>query len=253
MRIKLTIEYDGTNYAGWQRQKNAVSIQETIEHAFFAASGEKVCIHGAGRTDAGVHARAQTAHFDTNCTIPAEKISFALNMHLPPDIRVINSQECPQDFHARYCAVSKTYRYTIHNDVHAPALLRYTAAHVRGRLDIDAMRKAAQAVIGTQDFAAFCAGGSDAVSTVRTVTSIDVIEQRPLIHIDITGSGFLYHMVRIIAGTLIEIGLKKRPPESMARIIAGRDRNAAGITAPAKGLTLMDVHYMPDADEKRTL
>lgn len=253
MRVKLTIEYDGTNYAGWQRQKNAVSVQEMIERAFFSAAGETVCIYGAGRTDAGVHARAQVAHFDTNSKIPADKISFALNMHLPPDIRVLNSQETAEDFHARYCALGKTYRYTIHNGVHAPAILRYTAAHVRGRLDIEAMQKAAEAVKGTHNFAAFCAGGSEVASTVRTVTRLDVIEHSPLIHIDITGSGFLYHMVRIIAGTLIEVGQKKRFPECMAKIIAGRDRNAAGITAPAKGLMLMEVHYNTITDENRVL
>ena len=250
MRVKLTVEYDGTKYAGWQRQKNAVSVQETLERAFFAATGEKVCVHGAGRTDAGVHARAQVAHLDTNCSIPAGRISFALNMHLPADIRVLNSQETAQDFHSRYCAKAKTYRYTIHNDFHAPAIMRHTAAHVRGDLDIGAMRKAAQAVIGTHDFAAFCAAGSGIESTVRTVHDIDIYQRRPLIYIDITGSGFLYRMVRIIAGTLIEIGLKKRPPECMAGIIAGRDRNAAGITAAAKGLTLMNVSYRPDADER---
>ncbi len=247
MRVKLTIEYDGTNYSGWQRQKNAVSIQEMLERAFLAATGETVCINGAGRTDAGVHAASQVAHFDTNCSIPAEKICFAINMHLPPDIRVKDSCSVTTQFHARYCAVSKTYGYTIHNSVHAPALLRNSAAHVRGKLDIGAMRKAAQYLVGTHDFAAFCSSGSSVKSSVRTIAGIDITEQKPLLHIIINSTGFLYNMARIIVGTLIETGLKKRSPDSMANIIAAKDRNAAGITAPAKGLMLLEVIYSPEA------
>lgn len=248
MRVKLTIEYDGTNYAGWQRQKNAVSVQEMLERAALACCGESLSITGAGRTDAGVHARAQVAHFDKSCAIPPEKICYALNMHLPADIRVNQSEPVSADFHARFCATGKAYRYTIHNGSHAPALNRFTAAHVRGRLDADAMRQAASAIVGTHDFAAFCASGCEVKSTVRTVYSLVVTEQPPLIHIDITGSGFLYHMVRIIAGTLIEIGLGKRAPDCMQQILAGRDRNAASATAAAKGLTLIAVYYTPIAN-----
>ncbi len=243
MRVKLIVEYDGTNYAGWQRQKNGLSVQEVLEKAFEAASGERAAIHGAGRTDAGVHALAQVAHLETNCTIPADKISFAMNMHLPPDIRVKQSEQADMNFHARFCAKGKSYRYTIANTVHAPAIGRFTAAHVRGVLDLEAMRKAAAYIIGTQDFACFCASGSEVKDTVRTIYNISITEEEPLIHIDVRGSGFLYHMVRIIAGTLIEIGLKKRLPESMADIIASCDRNMAGVTAPAKGLMLVAVEY----------
>ncbi len=243
MRVKLIVEYDGTNYAGWQRQKNGLSVQEVLEKAFEAASGERAAIHGAGRTDAGVHALAQVAHLETNCTIPADKISFAMNMHLPPDIRVKQSEQADMNFHARFCAKGKSYRYTIANTVHAPAIGRFTAAHVRGVLDLEAMRKAAAYIIGTHDFACFCASGSEVKDTVRTIYNISITEEEPLIHIDVRGSGFLYHMVRIIAGTLIEIGLKKRLPESMADIIASCDRNMAGVTAPAKGLMLVAVEY----------
>lgn len=245
MRVKLTVEYDGTGYAGWQRQTNGMSVQEMLERAFLKASGEAASITGAGRTDAGVHALAQVAHLDTDCTIPPDKISFAMNMHLPPDIRVQSSEAVAADFHARFCATGKTYRYTICNSIHAPAILRHTAAHVRGSLDIEAMQKAAAYIVGTHDFLSFCASGSEVEGTVRTVYSVDITGQPPLIHMDICGSGFLYHMVRIIAGTLIETGLGKRQPESMAQTIAACDRSMAGVTAPAKGLLMAAVHYTP--------
>ena len=243
MRIKLVIEYDGTHYAGWQRQLNALSVQEVLERAFEAASGELVRIHGAGRTDAGVHALAQVAHMDTQSTIPPDKICFAMNMHLPPDIRVKSSEKAHDDFHARFDAKGKHYRYTIHNAAQAPAIMRHTAAHVRGALNVTAMREAAAYVLGTHDFAAFCASGSEVTDTVRTVNSLIITEEEPFIRIDIKGTGFLYHMVRIIAGTLIEIGQGKRTPASMQSIIASKDREKAGVTAPAKGLTMVSVTY----------
>jgi tRNA pseudouridine38-40 synthase len=243
MRVKLTVEYDGTNYAGWQWQTNALSVQQMLETAFEAAAGESVRINGAGRTDAGVHAMAQVAHLDTQCSIPPDKISYALNMHLPPDIRVKDSQQVNDHFHARFDAKGKHYRYTIDSSVHAPAIYRHTSAHVRGALDVSAMREAAEYVLGTHDFACFCASGSEVKETVRTVYSLVITESKPFIHMDIKGSGFLYHMVRIIAGTLIEIGQKKRPPVSMRDIIESKDRKRSGVTAPAKGLMLMSVYY----------
>ncbi len=239
------MEYDGTNYAGWQRQLNGLSVQEMLERAFEAASGECVRIHGAGRTDAGVHAMAQTAHFDTSCSIPPEKICYAINMQLPSDIRVKSSQLADDSFHARFDAKGKHYRYTINNTAHASAVYRHTTAHVRGSLDVAAMREAAVYIAGTHDFAAFCASGSEVKDTVRTVYSLMITEEKPFIHIDIKGSGFLYHMVRIIAGTLIEIGQKKRMPASMREIIESKNRERAGVTAPAKGLMLMSVYYEP--------
>ncbi len=245
MRIKLVIEYDGTNYAGWQRQLNGLSVQELLERAFEAASGESVRIHGAGRTDAGVHAMAQVAHLDTMCSIPPEKICYALNMHLPSDIRVKSSERADERFHARFDAKGKHYRYTIDNAAHASAVYRHTTAHVRGSLDVAAMREAAECIVGTHDFAAFCASGSEVKYTVRTVYSLNITQENSFIHIDIKGSGFLYHMVRIIAGTLIEIGQKKRTPVSMRGIIESKNREGAGVTAPAKGLMLISVYYEP--------
>ncbi|MDD5017456.1 MAG: tRNA pseudouridine(38-40) synthase TruA [Eubacteriales bacterium] len=250
MRVKLVIEYDGTNYAGWQRQKNGITVQEVLEQAFCKASGERAVIHGAGRTDAGVHAEAQVAHLDTNCTIPANKISYAMNMLLPPDIRVKQSAEAGKDFHARFSAKAKTYRYTYYNDTHASAIYRNTTTHVHGRIDIRAMKIAAEYIRGTHDFACFCASGSDVTDTVRTVYRLAVTSDEPFIHIDVTGSGFLYNMVRIIAGTLIDVGQKKVSPEHVKDVICGRDRTKASATAPARGLTLKEIHYTPFGKDK---
>ena len=245
MRIKLTVEYDGTSYAGWQHQKNGLSIQEVLEDAFEKASGEKARIHGAGRTDAGVHAEAQVAHLDTQCTIPPNKISYAMNMLLPRDIRVKKSALVDDDFHARFSAKGKSYRYTYYNAPHPSALLRDTTTHIRGRIDIRAMKIAAGYIRGTHDFACFCASGSEVKDTVRTVCRLAVSSHEPLICIDVTGTGFLYNMVRIIAGTLIDVGRGKVSPEHVRAIIAGRDRTKAGATAPARGLVLLKVHYEP--------
>lgn len=248
MRVKLIIEYEGTQYAGWQRQTNGVSVQEMLERAFYEASGEKAVMHGAGRTDAGVHAEAQVAHFDTHCTIPPNKISYAMNMLLPPDIRVKQSAEVSEDFHARFSAKAKTYRYTFYNHTHASAIYRNTTTHMHGRLDLPAMKAAAGFIRGTHDFASFCASGSDVKETTRTIHRLEITSQEPFIFIDVTGSGFLYNMVRIIAGTLIDVGMKKISPEYVKEIVNGKDRKLASPTAPARGLTLKEVHYTPFTD-----
>lgn len=245
MRVKLVIEYDGTNYAGWQRQNNSTGIQEVLENAFKNASGEYAVINGSGRTDAGVHAKAQIAHLDTHCSIPPSKISYAMNMLLPPDIRVRKSLLVEEDFHARYSAKAKAYKYTFYNDLHASAIYRNTTTHISGKVDIRAMKIAAEYIRGTHDFACFCTSGSDVKDTVRTIYTLAVTSDEPLVSIDVTGSGFLYNMVRIIAGTLIDVGLRKVSPEHVKDIIHGRDRNKAGATAPARGLTLIKVYYTP--------
>jgi tRNA pseudouridine38-40 synthase len=192
-----------------------------------------------------VHALAQVAHLDTNCTIPANKISYALNMLLPPDIRVRQSSEVGEDFHARFSAKAKTYRYSFFNDTHASAIYRNTTTHIHGRLDIPAMKAAAAFLRGTHDFASFFASGSETESTIRTIYGLEITSQEPFIYIDVTGSGFLYNMVRIIAGTLIDVGMKKIAPEYVKEIMSGKDRTMASATAPARGLTLMSVHYTP--------
>lgn len=244
MRILLTIEYDGTNYSGWQTQKNAVSIQETVEEAILRATGERVRVTGAGRTDAGVHALAQKAHFDTNSTIPPDKMSYALNLVLPADIRIRESREVPDWFHAMRSAKTKHYRYVIYNDEHDCAINRNYCCFVRQNLDIAAMSKAASYFKGEHDFAAFCAQGSTPVATtVRTISECTVEKIGNYINIDVYGNGFLYNMVRIISGTLIDVGKKRKKPEDIPNIILSKDRNNASATAPAKGLVLVSVIY----------
>lgn len=242
-RIHLTVEYDGTNYAGWQRQANAMTVQEAIERAVQRLTGEAVCVSGASRTDAGVHALGQSAHFDTESRIPAEKFSFALNTMLPPDIRVVRSEEAAADFHARFSGRGKRYRYLIHAAPHAGALNRLTHAHVIYPLDVEKMRAEAKALVGTHDFAAFAASGSVVKDTVRTIWRADVEQSGPEICLIVEGNGFLYNMVRIIAGTLIGVGSGKLAPGAFRRAIESGDRLDLGITAPAHGLTLMEVFY----------
>jgi tRNA pseudouridine38-40 synthase len=243
MRVKLIIEYNGGNYCGWQRQQNGLSIQQVIEEALFELTGVTTSVTGAGRTDAGVHALSQAAHFDTQSTIPADKFCYALNMLLPEDIRIKESSEVGEDFHARFSAQAKEYRYTIYNSEHASALYNHLSAHVRQKLDISAMKRAASFFFGTHDFKAFMAAGSDVKDTVRTIYHIMITHEEPFITLDITGSGFLYNMVRIIAGTLIEAGKGRMSCEDIKDIIEGRNRFYAGPTASAKGLMLVKVYY----------
>jgi len=243
MRIKLIVEYEGTNYAGWQRQKNGLSVQQALEEAFEKASGQRASITGAGRTDAGVHALAQVAHFDTDCTIPPEKISYAMNTHLPPDIRVKRSELAGDRFHARFSAAGKTYRYTIYQAPHPSAIYRNLSWHIRSDLNVSAMRAAAEHLTGEHDFAAFCAAGSEVKGTVRTIHALTITEAEPFLYIDVTGNGFLYNMVRIIAGTFVDVGLGRIPPERVKEILDGKDRNAGSPTAPAQGLTMVEVYY----------
>ena len=245
-RIHLIVEYDGTAYAGWQRQANAMTVQEKLERAIRKLTGEELCVSGASRTDAGVHALGQSAHFDTESRIPADKFSFALNTLLPPDIRVTRSEEVPLEFHARFSTKGKRYRYLFHAAPHAGALTRNTHAHVIYPLDAERMQAEAQDLVGTHDFAAFAASGSVVKDTVRTIYRAEVTREGSEIRLVVEGSGFLYNMVRIIAGTLIGVGSGKLEPGAFKRAIASGDRLDLGITAPAHGLTLMEVFYDPD-------
>lgn len=242
----MIVEYDGTAYAGWQRQANAMTVQEKLERAILKLTGEELCVSGASRTDAGVHALGQSAHFDTESRIPADKFSFALNTMLPPDIRVTRSEEVPLEFHARFSTKGKRYRYLFHAAPHAGALTRNTHAHVIYPLDVDRMQAEAQDLVGTHDFAAFAASGSVVKDTVRTIYRAEVAASGSEIRLIVEGSGFLYNMVRIIAGTLIGVGSGKLEPGAFRRAIASGDRLDLGITAPAHGLTLMEVFYDPD-------
>jgi tRNA pseudouridine38-40 synthase len=241
--LKLTIAYDGTNYVGWQRQASGVSIQQLIERAFEPIAGEAPAVAGAGRTDAGVHAVGQVASVKIETDLPAGTLRRALNFRLPPDVRVLRVEDAPPDFHARFQAAGKRYRYRLAT---APILLpfdRWFVWHVPGRGDVDAMRRGAAVLVGCHDFASFQAAGPDADDTVRTLRELAIREDPGELVFDIEGDGFLRHMVRTIVGTLAEIGAGRRTPESISAILAARDRQTAGRTAPARGLTLMEVTY----------
>ena len=242
-KIHLIVEYDGTNYAGWQRQSNAMTVQEKLENAVKKLTGETLCVHGASRTDAGVHALGQSAHFETESRIPADKFSFALNTMLPPDIRVVLSEEADEDFHSRFSTKGKRYRYLFYDAPHAGALNRNTHAHIIYPLDVEKMNAEAQSLVGTHDFGAFAASGSVVKDTVRTIYRAEVKRSGREVCLTVEGNGFLYNMVRIIAGTLIYIGTGKLEPGAFKRAIESGDRLDLGMTAPAHGLTLMKVFY----------
>ncbi len=242
-RIVLVIEYDGTNYVGWQVQPNGVAIQEKIGDAFYMLTGERPALHASGRTDSGVHARAQTAHFDTECRIPADKICYALNTRLPDDIRIKASFEVPQDFHARFDVRRKHYVYTVNNAPHASAFTRNTALHVHYPLDIERLNEAAKLFLGTHDFNAFRAAGSKASTTVRTIFVSEWTRDGEYLRYHVAGSGFLYNMVRIMVGTMLRIGQGFEDPALISSALAEPLRSNAGDTAPAHGLTLWRVEY----------
>lgn len=242
-RILLTISYDGTAYSGWQFQENGPSIQEEIEKALQAALGCFTRVTGASRTDAGVHALGQRAHFDTLSSIPPEKFPFVLNRYLPRDIRVLAGVAVPLDFHARFQAAGKLYTYRIHNAPHPSALYRNLTAHVPVFLDAEKMHEAGQRLIGTHDFAAFAAAGGSAKTTVRTIDFLSVQRAGEEITLRVHGNAFLYNMVRIIAGTLIGIGQGKLPPDCLTHALENGNRLELGVTAPAQGLELTRVEY----------
>ncbi|OQC01452.1 MAG: tRNA pseudouridine synthase A [Firmicutes bacterium ADurb.Bin099] len=241
--ILLTIEYCGKNYSGWQRQLNGVSVQEKIEDAIEKLTGQKIGINGSGRTDAKVNALGQCANFKIDCTIPPSKFGMALNSMLPEDIRIVKSKEVDMDFHARYNATGKHYRYTILNRTAPSAIYKHTTYHMKYPLDVDKMIKAGSYFVGKQDFRGFMSAGSKIKKTVRTIYSLDITKDGDLIIIDIKGNGFLYNMVRIIAGTLTEVGRGNIPVEKIKDIIQSRDRSRCGPTLKASGLCLMEVYY----------
>ena len=251
-RIRLIISYDGTNYVGWQVQPNGVSVQALLEKALFELTGEQIRIGGSGRTDSGVHAKAQVAHFDAEARMAADKFAIALNTHLPPDIRVPYSEECDPTFHARFSAKRKTYTYTVQLGTHADVFHRTTSLHVHYMPDIDAMQKAANSVIGTHDFNAFKCADSSMENTVRTIYRSDWNRNGNLLTYTVEGNGFLYNMVRILVGTMLEIGSGKRSYSDMEKAIESGKRTDAGATAPAHGLCLCRVIY-PDFDTEEVL
>lgn len=243
-RIMLVVAYEGTNYCGWQVQPNGITIEGVLNRTLSELLGEQIVVIGASRTDAGVHSYGNVAVFDTKTRIPAEKISYALNQRLPEDIVVQSSKEVPADFHPRHCNSRKTYEYRILNrKMPLPMRRRDTYFYYR-KLDVEKMQRAAELLVGEHDFKSFCAAAAVVETTVRTIYSLDVRRMEDIITIRVTGSGFLYNMVRIIAGTLIQIGEGKKEPESVKEILAACHRGAAGPTAPAHGLTMVGIEFL---------
>ena len=242
-RVKLTIAYDGTNYCGWQIQPNGITIEEVINKALNKLTGENVVVIGASRTDSGVHAMGNVAVFDTETTIPADRIAMAVNRILPEDIVVVKSEEVVSDFHPRYCNCEKTYEYHIVNTRIPIPTKRLTNYFVSYELDIDKMRQGAAYLVGEHDFASFCNIKTDVDSTVRTVKELKILKNGDEITIRISGNGFLYNMVRIIVGTLIRVGRGFYQPEQVKEILEAKNRKAAGVTAPPHALMLMEIRY----------
>lgn len=243
-RIRLVVAYDGTNYHGWQIQPGRVTIESELNKALTDLLEEEIQVIGASRTDSGVHAMGNVAVFDTDHRMPADKICFALNQRLPGDIRVQTSEEVSPDWHPRKHRCIKTYEYKILNRRVEMPIHRYYSHFCYFDLDLDKMRQAAALLTGEHDFKSFCSVRTQVTDTVRTVYSIDVSKDgEDIITIRVTGSGFLYNMVRIIAGTLMSVGMNQLPPGSMPGILNACDRRAAGPTAPARGLTLVRMEY----------
>lgn len=243
-RVMLVVAYDGTNYCGWQIQANGITVQEELNRCLSKLLKEPIQTVGASRTDAGVHALGNVAVFDTTARMPAEKISYALNTYLPEDIRIQYSAEVAADFHPRYCESEKTYEYRILNRRFPLPTQRLYTYFYHYKLDVEKMREGASFLVGRHDFASFCGANAQVKSTVREVTGIDIEKKDDVITIQVRGRGFLYNMVRIIAGTLIEIGNEQYPPEKMGEILRACDRQQAGPTAPACGLTLKEIKFL---------
>jgi tRNA pseudouridine38-40 synthase len=241
--IKLIIEYDGTEYAGWQIQKNALAIQEVIEASITKLTGEKVEVVGSSRTDAGVHAIGYTANFKTESSIPSDKFTDALNTKLPKDIVILSSVEVPLEFHSRYDSVGKTYCYTVINRMQPSAVGRNYSYHMKFSLNVEKMREACKYFLGTHDFSALKNMGSSTQTSIRTITDLRIDHQGDIIRIYCTADGFLYNMMRIITGVLLQVGTGKFKPEEVEAIILSKDRKRAGKSVPASGLCLMEVFY----------
>lgn len=242
-RIKLVVAYDGTAYNGWQFQPGVRTIEGELNRCLSELLSEDIRVIGASRTDSGVHALCNIAVFDTNTRIPGEKISYALNQRLPEDIRIRQSGEVAADFHPRHCSSRKTYEYRILNAAFPVPTRRLYTHFTYVPLDVELMKEGASYLIGEHDFKSFCSAAAAAETTVRTILDIQVEKEGSEISIKVCGSGFLYNMVRIIAGTLLEIGRGSYPPEHMKNILEAKDRQAAGPTAPACGLTLIQYEF----------
>ena len=243
MRVFLKIEYDGTAYSGWQIQPNGITVQEVIEKAVFELTNEKVTLTGSGRTDSGVHAQGQVAHFDTKSSIPAEKFAPALNSLLPGDVKIIYSKQVGDDFHARFSAKKKTYCYRAYESEQPRPLKDRYMTKLNFKVDHEKMNQAAQKFIGKHDFACFLASGSDVKDTVREIYFAKVERFNEDVVFTVCGNGFLYNMVRIMMGTLVKVGVGKMSVEDVESLIKSKERGKAGITMQPQGLTLLSVEY----------
>lgn len=246
-RVMLTVAYDGTDYCGWQIQPNGVTIESELNKHLSNLLQEEIRVIGASRTDSGVHALCNIAVFDTNARMDAAKMAHALNQRLPMDIRIQNSKEVPADFHPRKCNSKKTYEYRIYNAEFENPITRKYSYFVYIPLDIERMQRAADVLVGEHDFKSFCVAKAKVTSTVRTIYDIKIDKKDDYITIRISGNGFLFNMVRIIVGTLVKIGRGTWEPEIMHSILEARDRQAAGPTAPANGLTLLSYEFEEEA------
>ena len=241
--IKLIIEYDGKKFGGWQKQPNKLNIQGEIEKAIGEITGEVIELNASGRTDAGVHSLGQTANFKTNSSIDISKIPIAINSKLKQSIRIKSAEEVEERFHARYSCTGKKYRYIINNSKYGSAIYRDLEYHMPIKLNVEEMKKAIKYFEGEHDFKGFKASGTSSKSSVRTIYSAKVIEEGDRINIELEGNGFLYNMVRIISGTIVDVGVGKIKPEEIPQIIESKDRTRAGKTLPPQGLYLVEVYY----------
>lgn len=246
-RIRLTVAYDGTDYHGWQLQPNGITVEAVLNQTLSELLQEEIQVIGASRTDSGVHALGNIAVFDTNSRIPGEKFSYALNQRLPEDIRIQKSCEVPADWHPRHQNSRKTYEYRICNREFPLPTERLYSYFTYAKLDVEAMREACRYLEGEHDFASFASAGNQTETTIRRIYSLGVFQEADRITIRVTGSGFLYNMVRIVAGTLLDVGMGRKKPEQMEAILKAADRAAAGPTAPACGLFLMGYEFDGEA------
>ena len=243
-RVRIVVAYDGTDYCGWQIQPNGITIEEVLNREIGRLTGEEIRIIGASRTDSGVHALGNVAVFDTSSRIPPERMAYAINQRMPEDIVIVGSEEVPADWHPRYRdGIMKIYEYHIYNHGTPNPLRRRYSTYISFPLDVGRMREGAAYLIGEHDFASFCNVKTNASDTVRTVRDISIAARGPEITVRVTGNGFLYNMVRIIAGTLIRVGRGFYEPERIRDILEARERTADGVTAPPNGLVLVGIDY----------
>ena len=243
MNIKVVLEYDGSGFAGWQQQAKGRTVEAELKRALKSITGQAITVYGAGRTDAGAHAEGQVANFRTDGRITPQRLMAALNARLPEDVAVLSAEAVPEDFHARYSARWRRYRYRFLDRPARPALERGRCWHVRNRLDVDAMSKAASGLVGKHDWTSFCSAAEPADSRVREMRSAHVARHGDFVEVELVAEGFLRGLVRSIAGALAEVGLGRRSPDWVGKVLQARDRRQAPRTAPAGGLTLMEVVY----------